>query len=353
MKIAYVHFYVEDATASRNWFVAQLGFQAVASSINIHTCTEVVKNGPVYFVLSSPLTLLSPVAQFLSQHPPGVADIAFVVEDLEAVMTRALAHGAKVLQPIQQQHQDDLKWGKIAAWGSLAHSLIEQQEVSSQWRVASSEWQVHPASSSANTFTGIDHLVLNVATGDLESAVAWYQKTLNFRSLQTFKIQTERSALDSKVMVSFNNEVQLPVNQPASPNSQIQEFLDVNRGPGIQHIALQTPNIIEAIADFRLRGVSFLPVPNTYYTQLQERQVPLSAAELAEITTQQILVDWQETNSHALLLQTFTQPIFGQPTFFFELIERRAQAPGFGEGNFRALFEAIEREQIKRGSLQD
>jgi 4-hydroxyphenylpyruvate dioxygenase len=352
MKIAHVHFYVEDAAASRNWFVDQLGFEAVASSINVHTCTEVVKNGPVYFVLSSPLTLLSPVAQFLSQHPPGVADIAFVVEDVEAVMTRALAHGAKVLQPIQQ-HKDSLKWGKIAAWGSLTHTLIERQAASGEWRVASGKWQVHPSIASANTFTGIDHLVLNVATGDLESAVAWYQNTLNFRSKQTFKIQTDRSALDSQVMVSFNSEVQLPVNQPASPNSQIQEFLDVNRGPGIQHIALQTPNIIEAIALFRSRGVSFLPVPSTYYTQLQERQVPLSAAELAEITTQQILVDWQDTNSHALLLQTFTQPIFGQPTFFFELIERRAQAPGFGEGNFRALFEAIEREQIKRGSLQD
>ena len=355
MKIAHVHFYVEDAAASRNWFVDQLGFAAVASSINVHTCTEVVKNGPVYFVLSSPLTLLSPVAQFLSQHPPGVADIAFVVEDVEAVMTRALAHGAKVLQPIQQnqQHKNSLKWGKIAAWGSLTHTLIESQAASGEWRVASGEWQVHPSIASANTFTGIDHLVLNVATGDLESAVAWYQNTLNFCSRQTFKIQTERSALDSQVMVSFNSEVQLPVNQPASPNSQIQEFLDVNRGPGIQHIALQTPNIVEAIALFRSRGVSFLPVPSTYYAQLQERQVPLSAAELAEITTQQILVDWQDTNSHALLLQTFTQPIFSQPTFFFELIERRAQAPGFGEGNFRALFEAIEREQIKRGSLQD
>lgn len=352
MKIDHVHFYVEDATASRNWFVDQLGFQAVASSINIHTWTEVVKNGSVHFVLSSPLTPLSPVAQFLSQHPSGVADIAFVVEDLEAVMTRALAHGAKVLQPIQQD-QDALKWGKIAAWGSLTHTLIQQRSTSNQWRVASSQWQVHPTSFSANTFSGIDHLVLNVATGDLESAVAWYQNTLNFRSLQTFKIQTERSALDSQVMVSSNNQVQLPVNQPASPNSQIQEFLDVNRGPGIQHIALQTPNIVDAIANFRLRGVSFLPVPSTYYTQLQERQVPLSMAELAEITTQQILVDWQDTNSHALLLQTFTQPIFGQPTFFFELIERRAQAPGFGEGNFRALFEAIEREQIKRGSLPD
>ena len=350
MKIDHVHFYVEDATASRNWFVHQMGFQAVAGGINsVHTCTEVVKNGSVYFVLSSPLTPLSPVAQFLRQHPPGVADIAFCVEDVEAVMTRALAHGAKILQPQQhQQIHDGNKWGKITAWGSLTHTLIERRVSEQRSREDSLPLTPH------NTFTGIDHVVLNVATGDLERAVAWYQNTLDFRSKQTFKIQTDRSALHSQVMVSPNNGVQLPINQPTSPNSQIQEFLDVNRGPGIQHIALQTPNIVQVIAQFRAWGVSFLPVPSSYYTQLQSRQtLPLSAAELAEIAQQQILVDWQDTNPYAVLLQTFTQPIFGQPTFFFELIERRAQAPGFGEGNFRALFEAIEREQIKRGSLQD
>lgn len=349
MKIDHIHFYVEDATASRDWFVHQMGFQAVTGGINVHTCTEVVKNGSVYFVLSSPLTPLSPVAQFLRQHPPGVADIAFCVEDVAAVMTRALAHGAKVLHPPQpQQVQDGNKWAKITAWGSLTHTLIERRASEQRSREDSLPLTPH------NTFTGIDHVVLNVATGDLEHAVAWYQNTLDFRSKQTFKIQTDRSALHSQVMVSPNNGVQLPINQPASPNSQIQEFLDVNRGSGIQHIALETPNIVQVIAQFRAWGVSFLPVPPSYYTQLQSRQtLPLSAAELAEIAQQQILVDWQDTNPHAVLLQTFTQPIFGQPTFFFELIERRSQAPGFGEGNFRALFEAIEREQIKRGSLQD
>lgn len=351
MKIDHIHFYVEDATASRDWFVRQMGFQAVAGGLSSHTCIEVVKNGSVDFVLSSPLTPLSPVAQFLHQHPPGVADIAFRVEDVEAVMNRAIAHGAKVLQP-QHQIQDGTKWGKIAAWGSLTHTLIDRE---SYCPLPFAEYLTpYTQHSATDTFTGIDHLVLNVAAGDLERAVAWYQNTLDFRSKQTFKIQTDRSALHSQVMVSPNNSVQLPINQPASPNSQIQEFLDVNRGAGIQHIALQTPNIVQVIAQFRSQGVAFLPVPPSYYTQLQSRQnFPLSAAELAEIAQQQILVDWQDTNPHAVLLQIFTQPIFGQPTFFFELIERRKQAPGFGEGNFRALFEAIEREQIKRGSLQD
>ena len=343
MRIAHVHFYVEDAT-SRDWFVSHLGFQAVAVKVTSHTCTEVVKSGSVCFVLSSPLTPLSPVAQFLQQHPPGVADIAFYVEDVEAVMTRAIAYGAKVLQPVQQHQRGKkwIKWGRIAAWGSLSHTLIEEQGVSS------SELTTAP-----HTFTGIDHAVLNVADGDLERAANWYENTLGFRCQQTFKIQTDRSALHSQVMVSHNNQVQLPINQPASPNSQIQEFLDVNQGPGIQHIALQTPNIVQAIRQFRQTGVSFLPVLPSYYTHLLQRQgLSLSAAELEEIAEEQILVDWEETTPQSVLLQTFTQPIFGQPTFFFELIERRRQASGFGEGNFRALFEAIECEQLKRGSLE-
>ena len=366
MKIAHIHFYLEDAKASRDWFVHQLGFQAVAGGVSNYTCTEVVKSGPVYFVLSSPLTPLSPVAQFLNQHPAGVADIAFLVEDVEAVMTRAIAHGAKVLQPIHQHQQGNIyvQWGKIAAWGSLTHTLIQQSVCELEPRGRKEEFFILPCSpapllpsSSAppplSSFTGIDHVVLNVAAGELEDAVAWYKNTLDFYSKQSFKIQTERSALHSQVMVSHNNKVQLAINQPASPNSQIQEFLDANRGSGIQHIALQTLNIVQLLAQLRAIGVSFLPVPPSYYTQLQHRQgLTLSASELEEIAEQQILVDWEETNPDAVLLQTFTQPIFEQPTFFFELIERRFQARGFGEGNFRALFEAIEREQLKRGSIQ-
>ena len=363
MKIDRVHFYVEDARASRNWFVHQLGFQAVAAQKSSHTRTEVVENGSVYFVLSSPLTPLSPVAHFLRKHAPGVADIALLVEDVEAVMNRAQAHGAKVLQPLQQRPQGGgyFKWGKIAAWGSLTHTLIERQGVRGAEEInflfplslsPSFPLSLSPSLPVPNTFSGIDHVVLNVAVGELEGAVAWYENTLEFQSKQTFKIQTERSALHSQVMVSPNGWVQLPINEPASPNSQIHEFIDVNRGSGVQHIALLTPNIVSAIAQFRFCGVSFLPVPPSYYTQLQHRQgLPLSVTELEEIALQQILVDWKETTPDAVLLQIFTQPIFGQPTFFFELIERRAQAGGFGEGNFRALFEAMEHEQLKRGSL--
>ncbi|HAG82337.1 MAG TPA: 4-hydroxyphenylpyruvate dioxygenase, partial [Cyanobacteria bacterium UBA12227] len=203
-------------------------------------------------------------------------------------------------------------------------------------------------------FTHIDHVVLNVAAGDLVRAVQWYKNVLGFQPQEQFTIQTENSGLCSQVMVHPVSGVQFPINEPTSPNSQIQEFLNVNGGAGIQHIALATDNIVDAIAQLRTWGVSFLDVPPSYYTQLQQRypNIDLSLTEWQEIASQKILVDWQENSPHALLLQTFTQPIFKQPTFFFEVIERRLQAQGFGEGNFRALFEAIEREQLKRGSLQ-
>lgn len=383
MQIDHVRFYVEDAQKWRDWFVRQMGFQALEGDASNHTRTEVVRSGPVCFVLSSPLTSASPVVDYLRSHPPGVADVAFLVEDVEAVIARAISQGVKILQPIQQQKQGNsyLKWGQIAAWGSLSHTLIE--------RIGHGAWGIGhekedaeifspspssplslspllPSPQSRVPFTGIDHVVLNVDAGDMERAATWYENILGFRRQQTFDIQTERSGLYSRVMVHPSNWVQFPINEPASANSQIQEFLDINRGPGIQHIALQTPNLVQAIAQLRASCVPFIHVPPTYYSQLQQRQLlPLSAAELQEIAKQEILVDWEvfssQLNEEALplLLQTFTQPIFGLPTFFFELIERRVcyingqrrQAQGFGEGNFRALFEAIEREQMKRGTL--
>lgn len=354
MKIDHVHFYVEDAKVWRDWFVHHLGFQVVADRISsFHTCTEVVKSGDICFFLSSPLLSTSPVAEFLLQYPPGVADVAFAVEDVEGAIALAQVHGATILQPIQecQVGKAFLKCGKIAAWGGLTHTLIEKSFVTN----TNDNGQM----TKDNTFTAIDHIVLNVAVGELERAVAWYEKILDFQPQQVFKIKTDRSALYSQVMVSRNGSVQLPINEPASSNSQIQEFLDVNRGSGIQHIALRTTNLVSAIAKFRASGLSLLSVPQSYYSQLKQRPgLTLSPLELEAIAQQEILVDWQEYTSvetqqtAPLLLQIFTQPIFEQPTFFFEFIERRFQAKGFGEGNFRALFEAIESEQIKRGTLQ-
>ncbi|MGB3639645.1 MAG: 4-hydroxyphenylpyruvate dioxygenase [Rivularia sp. (in: cyanobacteria)] len=356
MRIAYVHFYVEDAKTWCDWFVHHLGFQkldddALKSSFpsrgdtTYHTSTEVVKSGLVCFVLSSPISSISPVTKYLRQHPPGVVDIAFEVENLSAIIALAKRFGAKVTQPSVEYQEDKnyIKQASVIAWGGLTHTLLEKQLT----RDAVENF------TKANSIQAIDHIVLNVPVGDLKAAVAWYQNIFGFRGQQKFNIQTEYSALHSQVMVSPDGSVQLPINEPATPNSQIQEFLNANRGAGIQHIALQTRDIISSIAEFRSRGVSFLPISKSYYSRLKQRtNLPCKSNELNCIAEQEILIDWKEDFPNALLLQIFTQPIFPQPTFFFEFIERRECAQGFGEGNFRALFEAMELEQIKRGSLQ-
>ncbi|MBZ8180441.1 4-hydroxyphenylpyruvate dioxygenase [Oscillatoria salina] len=373
MKIGYIHFYVENASLWRWWFVRKMGFQSVASGKNRHTQTEVVQNGAVKFVLSSPLTQDSPVAEYLQQHPPGIADLAFVVENLERAIAKAIASGAKLLQPIQQRQfpQGSIKSSQILSIAGLRHTLTEcdRQLGTGEWELGTGkmstpdsqstcfDYRVHSRESDRSYFTGIDHVVLNVAKGKLTETVDWYQRVFGFEPEQTFQIETDRSGLYSQVLIHPASGVKLPVNEPVSPNSQIQEFLDVNRGAGIQHIALQTPQIVKVTAKLRQAGVAFLEVPNSYYTELQQRhpELNLVADEWEAIAEQQILLDCQELGERhqrsPLLLQIFTQPIFPQPTFFFELIERRSQAKGFGEGNFRALFEAIEREQIKRGSL--
>ena len=268
-----------------------------------------------------------------------MADVAFAVDNVEALTAKAISNGAKILQPLQ--NAGFCQYAKIAGWGGLNHTLMTRN----QEKIAEVENSLYRA------ITAIDHLVLNVGVGELETAVNWYQKIFDFQPQQSFQIKTDRSGLHSQVMISPHGNIQLPINEPASPSSQIQEFLDVNRGAGIQHIALMIPDLVNAISRFRGAGLSFLSVPQNYYFQLQQRhKFSLSTEELQAISDQEILVDWHEDAPLGeLLLQIFSQPIFSEPTFFFEFIERRSLARGFGEGNFLALFQAIEREQIKRG----
>ncbi len=368
MYIDRVHFYVDNAAKWRDWFVRIFGFQSIAGGSNRHTQTEVVSNSikatdstvsPINFVLSSPLNNSSPVAHFLNFHPPGVADLAFAVTDLQGVMEKAIASGAKVLQPIQKREfpSGSLQWSQILSPTSLKHSLVQRRGIAP---LLPEDWILKQELKELinlpeTKFTGIDHLVLNVAAGNLEPTVNWYQRVLGFQRKETFKIETERSGLYSEVMVHPVSGVQFPVNEPLSANSQIQEFIEINRGSGIQHLALKTEAITETTEQLRERGLSFLTVPREYYHSIKSSYPPniLSSQEWQAIMKQEILVDYQQGQqdieaTNPLLLQIFSQPIFSQPTFFFELIQRRRQARGFGEGNFRALFEAIEREQLKR-----
>jgi 4-hydroxyphenylpyruvate dioxygenase len=365
MDIDHVHFYVEDAQATRDWLIQTLGFQLIAhlppdKSSSAHT--EIVANGPVHLVLSSPSTQSGTVADYLKRHPPGIADLAFRVQNLDAVIAQAEQAGAEILVSPQCQtfEQGCLRWAKIAAWGDLSHTLIERQG-NTPLLPGKTSLSRQPNPTARSHFLGIDHAVLNVAAGDLPAAIAWYEKILGFQRQQMFDIQTAHSGLCSQVLVHPHGSAQVPINEPRSATSQIQEFLDENRGVGFQHVALQTRDIVQAIAQFRQAGLRLLSVPSTYYTQLVQRAgFQPGAMDWSAIAHHEVLVDWPDEAPASLLLQTFTEPIFGQPTFFFELIQRQTyyhngsyqQAKGFGEGNFQALFEAIEREQMKRGHLK-
>ncbi|MEM9542592.1 MAG: 4-hydroxyphenylpyruvate dioxygenase [Cyanobacteria bacterium P01_E01_bin.42] len=337
MNIERICFYVEDAKQWRDWFVGVMGFTAIATARNESTHTEIVRSGAIVLSLSSPLTLTSPVATYLQKHPPGIVDIEFEVPNLEAILTRIKDYGSTILTPLQIRR--DRRCAQIQSLAGIAHTLWETTEKES-------------LPSNSDLLHAIDHIVLNVEAGQLEPTVAWYCTIFGFECQQTFNIQTTRSGLHSRVMVHPESGIKIPVNEPTSPNSQIQEFINENRGAGVQHIALKTQQIVATTAKLRAAGVHFLDVPASYYRQLRSQlaNLPLSEREWYLIEEEQILIDCQfplETNP-PILLQIFTKPIFSAPTFFFEIIERRQRAQGFGEGNFRALFEAIEREQIRR-----
>ncbi|MGF1492059.1 MAG: 4-hydroxyphenylpyruvate dioxygenase [Microcoleaceae cyanobacterium] len=373
MEFDHIHFYVQDAQASRDWFVQRLGFQAVFSFKAQQTHTEIVNQGQIWLLLSSPLGHGGPVDEYLRLHPPGVADVAFRVQNLENVLQRATTAGAKVQRPVQNQRitDDSLKWARIMGWGGIRHTLVERTkpipENPEPLLFPQVPELVMPAACSGGIFA-IDHVVLNVATGHLRPALEWYQSVFGFQPEQCFNIQTCRSGLQSQVLTHPQGSVQFPINQPdigqacvqplTRPRtpSQIQEFLDLNQGAGIQHIALQTTDIIKTVQQLRANHLPFLCVPTTYYQAHAAVANPYLQSDWPAIQAGKILVDWQPETPEAVLLQIFTQPIFDVPTFFFELIERRSslragrwvQAQGFGERNFQALFEAIEQEQLSR-----
>jgi 4-hydroxyphenylpyruvate dioxygenase len=359
MRIDHVHFYVDNARKWCDWFVRVLGFTAIARSQSELTQTEVVAAGgrsPIAFLISSPLVPQSPVAEFLARHPPGVADVALRVADCPTVWQRSLAAGARKIRPLQvwKSGVGTVRWATLLAEGGLTHTLIERQGTT-PW-LPDRPWQVR-ARSPSSLYLAIDHAVLNLPIASFAGAIDWYRKVWGFEPQQQFAIETERSGLFSQVLIHPDSGLQLPINAPKGDRSQIQEFLTLNRGAGVQHVALLVSDIISAVRELRRRGLSFLGVPDGYYSSLPApAREALSREEWQAIQSLKVLVDCEEnrdlpgrrSDDRPLLLQIFSQPIFAEPTFFFELIERRSRARGFGEGNFQALFEAIEGQQVRR-----
>ncbi len=345
MKIDHIHFYVEDAAQTSDWLTRKMGFQSSGQQISEHTHTEVVSSGQVVFRVSSALDRTSPVAAYLANHPAGVADVAFLVEDLDLMLARIDRLNIKVITDRALHNLDDPQV-TIQGWGNYQHTLISTDFQKSKNSIATTSLQ-------KNAFVDIDHVVLNVPQHQLVNATRWYQDLFDFRVQQSFEIQTDYSGLYSKALIDGSGQVQFNINEPSTTNSQIQTFLDLHGGAGIQHVALQAQNIFQSVAQMRIQDLEFLPIPPTYYSNLRDRSqsiknFPLLQQEWQELEKSAVLLDWPKNTVTELLLQIFTQPIFAQPTFFFEIIERRGQAQGFGEGNFLALFEAIEQEESKK-----
>ena len=370
MKIDHIHFYVENATNTSNWLIEKMGFKMVNNLINDHTHTKILTyNNTIFFLISSSTNNQSPVFKYLNNFASGVADIAFQVKNIDFILKKISTLENYILNNSHTYllPEGTVKIAKIKGFNSLQHTLIENNtniyfcyllpylKTFNNNNLDDININNNLNLSNKNHYivNSIDHIVLNVNQGKLTEVVEFYQKIFAFKTWQKFKINTQKSGLFSKALIAPNNNFYFNINEPTSDNSQIQEFIDFNGGSGIQHIALKSNNIINIVSQMRSNGLKFLPMSNSYYTRLKKHGrngiIPnLTALEWKEIEKQQILVDFHQVNSESLLMQIFTKPIFNQPTFFFEIIERRKKAQGFGEGNFQALFELIEKEQIKR-----
>jgi len=312
----------------------------------------VLEQGDIRFVVTSALDPASEVAAHVRAHGDGVRDIAFTVADAVAAYDTALQRGGIGLRPprVGEDEGGTLLRATIAAYGDTQHTFVERTGYGGVFAPGFEPAGLTRPSGPAVGLDRVDHVVANVELGALDRWVGFYQRVLGFEQLVHFDdeaISTEYSALMSTVVWN-GSRIVLPINEPARgrKKSQIEEYLDYYRAPGVQHVAMRTDDIVGAVRALRERGVRFLSVPPAYYPEARARMagIDLPWVELAELG---ILVD-RDPEGH--LLQIFTETVSGRPTVFFEIIQREG-ARGFGAGNFKALFEAIEREQARRGNL--
>jgi 4-hydroxyphenylpyruvate dioxygenase len=342
--IHHIHFYVPDAMASQAWFCHVLGMEMLRQVEYEDAITCLLRYRGSRFLFSSPTTPHSPVARHLRDHAAGVIDVALEVEDLTAVLGRdGQGQEPSTCPPRDLDRLEELlegtagqPWGRVRGWGGIRHTLVQRSPKA--------------AGSPSLPPGAIDHAVLNVPAGELDAAVRRYEHLFGFERQQGFRIGTARSGLRSQVLRARGGGLYFNINEPACPNSQIQQFIDVHRGAGIQHLALRAEPLLETVTRLRRRGMPFLPAPGAYHQRLRQRlrfapEPALSTQELQALGESQILVDWRPEEPGSLLMQIFSLPIFSGALFFLEFIERRGTAAvGFGEGNFLSLYEAVEAE---------
>jgi len=352
----YVELYVGNAKQSAHFYKTAFGFQSEAYA-GMETGAKdrvsyVLKQDKIRLVLTTPLTEGGPINEHINKHGDGVKVVALWVEDATKAWKETTKRGAKsFMEPTAEE--DD--FGKVVrsgiyTYGETVHIFVERKAYDGAFLPGYKKWESHynPAPTGLKF---IDHMVGNVDWDEMNTWCEFYAKVMGFAQIISFDdkdISTDYTALMSKVMSNGNGRIKFPINEPAEgkKKSQIEEYIDFYNGPGVQHIAVATDDIITTVSAMRDRGVEFLYVPDNYYNDLLERVGDID--EDVEILKQHgILID---RDDEGYLLQLFTKPVVDRPTMFFEIIQRKG-AQSFGKGNFKALFEAIEREQENRGTL--
>jgi 4-hydroxyphenylpyruvate dioxygenase len=364
----HVVFYVGNAKQAAAYYTSRFGFEYFAyqglETGNRQEAAHVLKQDKIFFVFKSSYGPFedkeNEISKHVSKHGDGVRDIAFTVDDSKKIYEKAMERGAiSIMEPkVLEDEHGKVVISSVKTYGDTVHTFVERKNYKGPFLPGYKE---HYNKEVLNEFLPetklevVDHCVGNQPEGEMSPAVEWYEKVLEFHrfwSVDDKMMHTEYSALSSIVVADFDENIKMPINEPAKAKkkSQIQEYVDYYVGSGVQHIALKTDNIIDSVTALRKRGVEFLPCPKAYYENLRKKLPNLNIKVKEDIDTIEklnILIDYDD---QGYLLQIFTKPVEDRPTLFYEIIQRRNHQ-GFGAGNFKSLFQAIEEEQERRGNL--
>lgn len=353
----YVELYVGNAKQAALFYAHAFGYQILAyrgpETGHRSSASYLLVQDKIRLLLTSALGPEGPIAAHVNLHGDGVRDLALWVDDARSAYEQTVKRGAvPIREPeVLTDAHGEIVLAAIGTYGDTIHTFVERRNYTGLFMPGFVAYENTAFTPKSVGLKYVDHCVGNVHLGDMNKYVQYYADVMGFTNLISFDdedISTEYSSLMSKVMSNGNERIKFPINEPAvgKKKSQIEEYLDFYRGPGVQHLALATDDILATVSDLRSRGIEFLSVPTTYYDELQARvgKIDEPVDELAKLG---ILVD---RDPDGYLLQIFTKPVQDRPTLFFEIIQRKG-ARSFGKGNFKALFESIEREQARRGNL--
>lgn len=353
---AYVEFYVGNAKQAAHFYKTAFGFQSLAyagpETGMMDKVSYAIRQNKLTFVLTTPLRTDNPIADHIYKHGDGVKVLALKVDDARSAYEETTSRGGKsYMEPVVMKDKDgEVVVSGIHTYGETVHLFIERKNYTGVFMPGFREWK----SNYNPTETGllyVDHCVGNVGWNQMNPWVKYYEDVMGFKNILSFDdndISTEYSALMSKVMSNGNGYVKFPINEPAEgkKKSQVEEYLDFYNGEGVQHVAIATNDIVKTVTELQKRGIDFLNIPDSYYETVLDRVGKIDE-DLEPLQKLGVLIDRDE---EGYLLQIFSKPLEDRPTLFFEIIQRKG-AQSFGKGNFKALFEALEREQDARGNL--